>query len=224
MKPTGTGDAANWDGIWQHCAASSATPGFDIGRPHQVLVDLVADGRVPEGRALVPGCGRGYDVALLASPTRYAVGLDLSPAGVREAEAYLASAVPDKAGSFEVVAGDFFAYAPSAPFDFVFDYTFLCALLPERRAAWAATMARLIRPGGKLCTLQFPLGPYGETHPVDAPLDYTRGPPFLLTKQLYHDLLEPVGFVCEHEADVPREKSFPKRAGVEAVAVWVRAA
>jgi hypothetical protein len=34
---------------------------------------------IPEGPPIVvvPGCGRGYDVAVLASPHRIAIGLDI---------------------------------------------------------------------------------------------------------------------------------------------------
>lgn len=35
---------------------------------------------------------------------------------------------------------------------------FFCALHPEMRGRWAATWARLIRPGGRLVTLVFPIG------------------------------------------------------------------
>ncbi len=203
---------------------------FDIARAHPVLVRYIDGGAIePGSRCLVPGCGRGYDVAVLAGGGRSVVGLDLSPTCVAEAKAYLESAAAgakEPLGQAEVVAGDFFAFSErednAGSFDFVFDYTFLCALPPHRRGEWAAAMARLLKPGsGVLMTMQFPLGPYGETHPLGQPLDFTKGPPFLLSKALYHDLLDG-DFVCEREEDVAREDSHPKRAGVEAVAVWRR--
>lgn len=104
----------------------------------------------------------------------------------------------------------------------VYDYTFLCALLPSRRAEWAAQMSSLIKPGGLLLTMQFPLGHYGALHPAGQPLDWTKGPPFLLSKQIYKDLLLSVGFELVHEEDIKPELSHPSRAGVEAAAVWRR--
>jgi cyclopropane fatty-acyl-phospholipid synthase-like methyltransferase len=37
-----------------------------------------------DGNVLVPGCGRGYDVFLLASPERKVVGLDLSETCIQQ--------------------------------------------------------------------------------------------------------------------------------------------
>lgn len=40
-----------------------------------------------DGQILVPGCGRGYDVAFFASLRREVVGLDVSEKGVAAARA-----------------------------------------------------------------------------------------------------------------------------------------
>ena len=61
---------------------------------------------------------------------------------------------------------------------------FLCALKPEWRQDWARTWASLIRPGGELVTLIFPVVP-------DKPRD--EGPPFPVTVDLYTELLTPLG-------------------------------
>ena len=52
------------------------------------------------------------------------------------------------------------------------------------RARWAPAWARLIRPGGELVTLMFPLPPAdgGAAMP-------DTGPPWPLTPELYRDLL-----------------------------------
>jgi hypothetical protein len=112
------------------------------------------------------------------------------------------------------------------PVDVVYDYTFLCALQPAARGAWAAAMAAAVRPGGALLTLQFPVRPseavgYSTTHPAGSPLDFTRGPPFLLTPELYHELLDG-SFECVRERAVPEADSPPSRAGLERVALWRR--
>lgn len=77
-------------------------------------------------------------------------------------------------------------------------------------------MQQLLKPGGRLLTLQFPLKPY----PVGQPEDLTRGPPFQLSKQLYEELLLPLGFKKLEEGDVPAEMSPPARAGMEGYALW----
>lgn len=53
-------------------------------------------------------------------------------------------------------------------FNFVYDYTFFCALSPAIRDQWARKMADLVVPGGLLMTLIFPIRP-GD--------DGVKGPP-----------------------------------------------
>lgn len=106
--------AADWDAMWK----AGIKPGerFDISNVHAYLQQLLSEGKV--GRSLVPGCGRGYDVAALAGPDRFSIGMDLSETGVAEARSYLASACADKNGQYDMICGDFFAYAPEQKFDF----------------------------------------------------------------------------------------------------------
>ena len=75
---------------------------------------------------------------------------------------------------------DFFASPALVPgsFALAYDYTFLCAIPPSLRPKWAARYAELIRPGGVLIALQFPLDG-----------DRAGGPPFSLSPQIYDDLL-----------------------------------
>ena len=212
------GLAEDWEKLW--AASVPAGTRWDIGGPHKQLILDVAAGSIPNGRALVPGCGRGHDLSLLASPQRFVIGLEISPSAVAEANAFLAAAHPTALPFCSVVFGDFFnVNGPlrNEKFDFVLDYTFLCATLPTRRVEWAARMADLILPGGELYCINFPLGPY----PVGRDEDLNRGPPFQLSKQLYHTLLE-AQFECVSEVDVSSEMSHPVRAGLEAISRWRR--
>lgn len=185
-------------------------------------VQLDDAGRLPLGRALVPGCGRGYDVALLARPGRHVIGLEYSAAAAGVARDFVAGALPaDRSGCWSVVEGDFFdpAALPAecSPFDLVYDYTFLCALRPADRRRWARRMSDLIRPGGILVTLMFPLRP--------EPLDLSSGPPFALSKSVYRELLSGPedGFDEVLVEDVPPESSpSPDRHGLEALGLWTR--
>lgn len=55
---------------------------------------------------------------------------------------------------------------------------------PDWRKDWAKAWAGLIKPGGELVTLIFPVDP---AKPRD------EGPPFPVTVDLYNELLKPVG-------------------------------
>lgn len=82
--------------------------------------------------------------------------------------------------------GDFYGSFPGreGKFDVVFDYTFFCAMPPSRRPDWAKQMKDLVKPGGKLVCLEFPLG-----KPA-----HTEGPPWGVTEEIYVELLEKNGF------------------------------
>ena len=75
---------------------------------------------------------------------------------------------------------------------------FLCALHPSMRAGWAPAWARLLKPGGELITLMFPLPPAPGTAADTAGggkggETKEEGPPWPLTPQLYRELLLPNG-------------------------------
>ena len=58
---------------------------FDMGCPSPALRRFIDDDEIPSGTALVPGCGRGYDVWALAAPDREVVGLELSNKAIESA-------------------------------------------------------------------------------------------------------------------------------------------
>jgi hypothetical protein len=220
--------AADWERMW----LDGVPPGsrFDIAAPNATLQRLIRDRPdvVPAaGRALVPGCGRGHDVAALASATRLATGLDIAPTAVDEARRYCAQHYPAQFPYMRIECADFFALDAEPAFDVAYDLTFLCALPPSRRNEWAQKYASIIRPGGTLITIQYPLPPPPNADPVAAAaaaLDFGSGPPFLLLPSFYTDLLVPVGFDCILDEAIPASESKPTRVGRERLAVWRRRA
>jgi hypothetical protein len=100
---------------------------FDAGSTPPALVELLEAGDSIDAagkRAFVPGCGRGYDLlALLAAGCAEAVGLDLAPSAVVEAEAFLGRELGRGNGDRKAraVQGDFFTYEDAGgPFDLGF--------------------------------------------------------------------------------------------------------
>lgn len=59
---------------------------------------------------MVPGCGRGYDVAaFVEAGAEKVVGLELAPSAVQAARSYLNDVLPaESAAKGNVVQGDFF--------------------------------------------------------------------------------------------------------------------
>lgn len=193
-----------WQQMWQDGISPGQT--FDKGDESPYLRHLLDRGAIPDGRALVPGCGRGYDVTALASTTRQAFGIDLSPEAVAAAETRLQefpreTAPPPDSAKF--ICGSFFSLPSdeTSRFNFIYDYTFLCALDPSVRAAWAQKMADLVQPGGELLTLIYPI------------CDKPDGPPFAVNLELVRGLLEPVGFECLELQLLPSDMCHPGRDG-----------
>jgi len=189
---------------------------FDVLVPLPELQKMVREGAIPNGRALVPGCGRGYDVTLLASPDRVAVGLDISAKAIEAAEASYASMPADiqpPRSSVEFKATSFFDLPEDdeSKFNFIYDYTFFCALHPSAREGWAKKMAAIVAPGGELCTIMFPL----EDNVTKFCYGMNEGPPFRVTIESYTSLLEPLGFEHFRLEKLEPEMCHPGRNGVD---------
>jgi len=60
-----------WNQIWSNGLPPGSS--FDKGCVSPALELLIHNGEIPSGRALVPGCGRGYDVAALAAKERHII-------------------------------------------------------------------------------------------------------------------------------------------------------
>ncbi|KAJ1311332.1 hypothetical protein OPQ81_009827 [Rhizoctonia solani] len=164
-----------WDAAWQE----GVTP-WDAGMPQPPLrqvfeTSIWSDlGMLKSGRALVPGCGRGYDAIYLASQGYYVVGADLSATAVNEARKYLSSQPNAENIQVQYQALDFFKspLLTEEPFDLVYDYTFFCAIPRGLREDWGRRMAEIVKPGGYLITLMYPIDPQrarddGPPFPVD---------------------------------------------------------
>lgn len=185
---------------------------FDKMSPSPLLLKYIeTSGLLPDGRALVPGFGRGYDLTALASPTRQVVGLEIAQTAISAAQERLDSTVdfPFKEQiSFQ--CRSFFDLNPSSnpatdSFDLVYDYTFLCALDPAIRGDWADKMAEIVKPGGLLLTLIYPIFPAG--------LERAGGPPFAVSLSLLEELLLSRGFQCEELRMLEADECHPTRDG-----------
>ncbi|XP_010524195.1 PREDICTED: probable thiol methyltransferase 2 [Tarenaya hassleriana] len=190
-------------GGWEKTWEAGITP-WDLGEATPIVVHLSETGSLPKGRALVPGCGTGYDVVAMACPERHVVGLDLSKTSVERSEKIFSTLPNSKYFSF--VAEDFFTWQPPEQFDLVFDYTFLTAFPPDMRQSWGKRVAELLKPGGELITLMFPLD------------DREGGPPYSISVSDYKEILIPLGFEVVSIED--NELAEGPRKGMEKLGRW----
>ena len=158
------------------------------------------------GRALVPGCGHGHEVALAVEHGLDAIGLDIAPTGVAEARALY----PKLAERF--VVGDLFN--PPAElrgaFDVVLEHTCLSGLHPSLRADYRRGIDLTLKRGGLLIGVWF----------IEPDLDPgDEGPPFPLSVP---DLTALFAQGYEVVEDYVPDVSFPTRVKQERIRVLRR--
>jgi SAM-dependent methyltransferase len=121
-----------------------------------------------QGRVLVPGCGTGHDVRLLAAQGAEVVGLDIAPGALTKAGAF------PTVGSETFALGDFLDLPKDYhnAFDWVFEHTCLCAIEPSEREAYVASLKLALKPGGRYLAVFFrEVSDYtgdGPPHPISA--------------------------------------------------------
>lgn len=215
VRQTLKDDSNNWDALWQR----NVTP-WDLGKPTPALQHELGQFNDDLKRVLVPGCGAGYDLVTIAKHCELyggksdIIGIDLSETCIRKAKNILHEASVDE--KVTLVTGNFFSdfYGSEERFDFVFDYTFFCALPPRMRVDWGKRMGELIKEGGQLLTLVFPIPLDGE----ESSNPNAEGPPYPVSVDEYRKVLEPQGFSIEFEHR--SASSIPQRADHEKVVWW----
>jgi len=135
----------NWDELYQKGEVF-----WDKGEASPAMKQYLERHPV-RGRALVPGCGRGHEVALAAEHGLDATGLDIAPTAVAEARAKY----PQLAERF--VVGSLFD--PPAEmrgaYDVVLEHTCMSALPPALRADYRRGIDLTLRRGGLLIGVWF---------------------------------------------------------------------
>ncbi|GAA94124.1 uncharacterized protein L969DRAFT_86229 [Mixia osmundae IAM 14324] len=198
-----------WDKAWQ--AGSTPWDNNDIQPGLSELLEELPIGKTlgqPGKTAIIPGCGRGYDVAAIAA--RYemdCVGLDISPTAVEAAKVWYA-AQPNLSDRVRFQCGNFFDFeVPDDKFALAYEYTFLCALPPSMRKAWGQRFSEIMAPGGHLIALVFPMDG-----------DRAGGPPYSVDLDLFDELLPDFEKIHQSAPSHPA----PGRERREMITVWKR--
>ncbi len=194
-------DAEQWNARW----ARADTP-WDMRRPSPPLAHWLARGELPAGRRVfVPGCGSGHEVRLLAAAGFECVGADFAADAAAAARQTIAGVWGATIIEVDVLA----PASVDAPFDWIFDQTFFCALHPDLRPRYAPALRRWLAPGGELWAIVL------RTENTDRP-------PFDVTPEAYSELLRGAAFEIV-ETRALQAESHPARRGRETL-VRARAA
>jgi len=148
----------------------------------------------------VPGCGTGHDVRAWAQAGFNAFGFDLAPGAIELATEKTQAA--GLAAKFQLA--DFLRDEPPLPFDWIFEHTLFCAILPAERDDYVRAVRRWLKPGGQYLAVNYLI------------LEDDNGPPFPVTRD---ELLRRFSPDFELVEDwVPR--SYPNRTGRERMFWW----
>jgi SAM-dependent methyltransferase len=188
---------------WNSAYENEDTP-WDKGEAAPPLREFLSTHSVC-GRVLVPGCGLGHDVRLLAEQGAEVIGMDIALGAVRKA-----STLPKRSTELYVV-GDFLNL-PSVhyrQFDWLVEHTCLCAIDPAERAAYMQSVALALKPGGSFLAIFYRVV-----------ADYTgEGPPHPISEA---DIEALFGTEFETlESFVPQQSYESRPYGSEQV-VWMR--
>ncbi len=132
-------------------AAYHGRPPWDIGRPQPAVVRLEAEGEIP-GRVIDLGCGTGENACHLAARGHGVRGIDLAPTAIARAR--------EKARTRRLrvdfrVADALELGVPRPRFDSAIDCGLFHTLSDADRPRYAASVRRILRPGGRMSLLCF---------------------------------------------------------------------
>ena len=182
--------------FWNTRYEAHRTP-WDFGGVPPALARYLAARPGRGARVLIPGCGSGREIAAFAEAGYAVTAIDFSPPAVAQARENVGPRLAEA-----IVEGDFFTHDfAAAPFDLVYERTFLCALPTELWPKIVARSAALLKPGGMLAGIYF----FGEKE---------DGPPFGLAPGEPAKLFDGE-FVLVADQPIPTGESQPLFAGGE---------
>lgn len=187
--------------------------GWDLGEATPVFRALLQEGGFPvpphpqrPPTVMVPGCGYGHDVLLLARAGYQVIAVDFAPEPLQ----FLQQRVAAEGLPVEVLCEDLFSLPErlDKPVDMAVEYTCYCAIDPRRRLEYFHVLSQLVRPGGWLVGLFFPLS-------AEPPVN---GPPFPVQEGEVVALAAEAGFRLQ-QRQLP-STSHPARLGREVLLMF----
>ena len=162
--------ASFWDEIYLHNKVT-----WDMRTPTPVFENLLDAGKlIYPGKILITGCGKGHDAVLAAKKGYDVYAVDFAFEAIKLARQM---AIRENV-KLNLIHQDIFNLdrVYMNYFEYVYDYVTYCSVLPERRREYAERISALLKPGGKLIALLFPVE------------EREGGPPFAVNVGEFYDL------------------------------------
>lgn len=148
--------------------------GWDTKNANPVFAELLGNSSfLKPCKILIVGSGKGYDAVLAAQKGYSVTALDFSSLAIEYAE----KLAEERRVNIKFLKEDIFALSDNykSGFDVVYEYTTYCAINPSRREEFAQKISSLVKKGGRLITVLFP---------VD---NREGGPPFRIDLQEFYE-------------------------------------
>jgi methyl halide transferase len=191
--------------FWEEKYLSEQTP-WDLGQPNPAFIQLLKDNKFLQScKILIPGCGRGYDAAAAAKYAYDVTALDFSHKAI-----YYAKELAEKENlPIKFLVKNIFELDESFnnSFDAIYDYTFFCAINPDRRIEYSEKSFELLKAGGKFIAVLFPVE------------KREGGPPFSVNPSEFYQMFSKKFRLCLSSKNI---NSVDQRKGSEVLHLYVK--
>ncbi len=179
---------------------------WDLKSPSSVWQELLEQEKfIHPCKLLILGSGKGYDAILAAKLDYQVTAVDFSAQAILKAKDLAKQEKVDLSFlNFDIFNLD---EIYNTSFDAVFEYVTYCAINPERRNEYIKKICSLIRPGGKLIALLFPID------------DRKGGPPFSVDSKIFYN---EVSKYLKLEFFSKNINSIKPRRGKEVLQIFVK--
>ncbi|NOZ74226.1 MAG: methyltransferase domain-containing protein [FCB group bacterium] len=138
--------------FWDQRYQQNTIP-WDLNAPNPVFVRLSKE--LKPGTLAIFGAGRGHEAIEFARQGFSVMAIDFAPRAIQ----YITQQAKQYNQTIETYLGDIFQLPKkfSGRFDYILEQTCYCAIDPNNRPAYEESAWDLLRPGGELFGLWFPL-------------------------------------------------------------------
>lgn len=143
--------ASFWDEIYKNNQSK-----WDLMSANPVFIDLLEKSEfLKPGKLFIAGSGKGFDALAAAKKNFDVTAVDFSS----EAISFSKKLAEKESGKINFIQGDIFELSNEyfELYDYAYEYVTYCAINPERRKEFAEKISSLIKPGGRLITVLFPI-------------------------------------------------------------------
>lgn len=127
--------------------------GWDLGGITPIFESIA--NKIKPGNVCILGCGRGYDAVMFAQKGFDVTAVDFAPFAINA----LTKFAKKEKVKVTALQSDIFSLTPEHvnTFDYIIEQTCFCAIDPTLRQEYERLVKNLLKPGGKLIGLWFPL-------------------------------------------------------------------